>query len=237
MLRAVLAAVLLASVSRLAAQEAPAPAPAERPPLSAFVDSAGVAAAVVALSPPELPEGMMPLFRVFFDSAGEATVEPVFDEIPAPYAAAVVEAIRANLAAWPAGKSGGTMLRVRAGPEPLVDRPEVRTTAPWFADRVFHRGLEALAQAFARRSDVPEGSYLAELELHVRADGTPDPETVRLTRAVGDAALDSAVLALVPRMRFHPATVEGIAVRAWVRQPIRFEIPEPPTPPRRRDQG
>jgi TonB family protein len=234
MLRALLAAMLSVSASALAAQEAPAPA--ERLPLSAFVDSAALVAAVAALSPPELPDGVMPLFQVSFDSAGEATVEPVFDEIPAGHAAAVVGALRANLAAWPAGRGGWTFVRVRAGAAPLVDRPAVRTTGPRLADRVFEEGLTELAQAFARREDVAEGSYRAVLRLRVRADGTPDPATVRLVRAVGDAELDSAVLALVPRMRFHPATVEGIPVRAWVRQPIRFEIPEPPPPPRGRER-
>jgi TonB family protein len=103
----------------------------------------------------------------------------------------------------------------------VVDRPAVRVTPPRLADCTFQRGLRASMGAFTRHGDL---RYRAELSLRLHADGTPDSATVRLTRAAGSAALDTVVLALVPRMRYHPATVNGIPIRFWVRQPVHVEM-------------
>lgn len=64
-----------------------------------------------------------------------------------------------------------------------------------------------------------EGSVL--VELIVDTTGRVEPSSVRIVES-DHALFESAVRAVLPRMRFAPAEAGGRRVRQWVRQPFEF---------------
>ncbi|MFL5387070.1 MAG: hypothetical protein ACJ8GN_31635 [Longimicrobiaceae bacterium] len=214
------------------------------PPLSTFLDSAALAGALAALPAPELPPAVRPLFEVYFDTAGAVReVEAVFDQIPASYADPVAAAIRVHLKPQaPSRKPFGTYLRVVAGPQPLVDRPELVERAPVLANaREVQRMLERLIERFAGRMDgtrerrgflrhllsgPPSTDTSFELELIVRSDGSADPGSIRVVRSNSrNAEADREVLRIAGSMRFQPGTIDGLPAKFRVSQPITIRIP------------
>jgi TonB family protein len=63
--------------------------------------------------------------------------------------------------------------------------------------------------------------------LHLFADSTGKiaPDSTRVAESSGSAALDSAALAGVPKMRFAPARRNGVPVATAFLQPVHFEHP------------
>ncbi|HKP74119.1 MAG TPA: energy transducer TonB, partial [Longimicrobiaceae bacterium] len=193
-------------------------------PMSAWLDSAGLATAAAALPAPRLPEGMKPLFRVVFDTAGAVQmVEPVYDQVPAEYAAAAVAAIRANLKPQPHWRtSTWHLVRVSGGPAPRVDDPEVVERAAVLQDRDWvSRELGQLSRSLVFRPgatrQVAPGIYV---RLRVRADGRVDRESVQLERASGVERIDRAVLGIARAMTFEPGQVDGIRAVTWIVVPM-----------------
>jgi hypothetical protein len=218
-----------------AAQAGAAP---PEPPLSAFLDSAGLVRAVAALPLPALPPRALPLFWVSFDSTGAVKlVEPIFGtlpdsladrRLPPGYADAVVAAIRAHLKPQaPSRRPIYTHLRVVAGPEPRVDRPALRERQPWLRNRAgLSRSLSGVVQEFAReRGTLPQAAYQSVLKLRVLEDGMPDVPSVAVQRSTGDAELDRRIVALASMFRFAPAAIEEIPVKVWVTLPLSLQMP------------
>ncbi|HYJ78846.1 MAG TPA: hypothetical protein VEW03_04565, partial [Longimicrobiaceae bacterium] len=116
------------------------------PPLSVFLDSAGLVRAAAALPAPAQELPVPPLFWVEFDSTGAVKeVEPIFNELPVDYAGPVAAAIRGHLKPQaPSRQPISTHLRVMTGPAAQVDRPPIRRRMPGVADH----------QAIARRLSI-----------------------------------------------------------------------------------
>jgi len=75
------------------------------------------------------------------------------------------------------------------------------------------------------------------LQFVVDTTGRADMTTVKALRST-DTLFTSAVTAVLPAMRFSPATIRSLKVRQLVQQPFQFTIsspssPPPPRPPRR----
>ncbi|MCH9015032.1 MAG: energy transducer TonB [Gemmatimonadetes bacterium] len=64
------------------------------------------------------------------------------------------------------------------------------------------------------------------LRLFVDESGTVDPESTAVAQSSGNLELDSAALSGVSRMRFAPATRDGMVVPATFLQPIHFRHSE-----------
>jgi TonB family protein len=199
-------------------------------PLATFVDSAALVRAVSGLpAPGDLPAGVTPLFWVGFDSAGPGVrVTPLFDETPESYAGPVEAAIRAHLKPRPPflPDDRSFTLRVVAGPQPLVDNPEVVAHAP--ALRPGERAR--LGVELNRLPRPPRDSLRAHggrldylVGLRVQADGTVDSTSVVLKRSPGFPQLDARVLLVVRTMRFRPATFDGVPQAVLVTLPIVIE--------------
>lgn len=61
----------------------------------------------------------------------------------------------------------------------------------------------------------------AEIQLHVNEDGSV--ESVSLPQSSGHPLVDRALLEVAREMRFAPATLDGEAVAAWVRLPVKMQ--------------
>lgn len=64
------------------------------------------------------------------------------------------------------------------------------------------------------------------LRFAIRRDGTADPERIAVQSATNAAFVDAAAK-VVPRMRFSPATLDGIPVTVWVTLPVTFAMEAP----------
>lgn len=64
------------------------------------------------------------------------------------------------------------------------------------------------------------------LRLFVTSDGTVVPDSSRIQESSGYPALDSAALAAAPRLRYAPATRNGVPVAAPFTQPVVFRAPD-----------
>jgi TonB family protein len=197
--------------------------PAEALPAAALVDSAGLARAVAGLAMPALPQGVRPLFRVEYDTAGAVRdVEPVFREIPAEYAGPVVAALRAHLK--PQGASNRpqpSFLRVVAGPEPAVDRPAVVVKRPELANT---QEIDRMKREVGRRFRIRDQEVttlsgrtyrvptVRVVRLMVLADGSVDPESVQVTPPGDNPELDAELVRIARAMRFQPPQVDGVPV-------------------------
>jgi TonB family protein len=63
------------------------------------------------------------------------------------------------------------------------------------------------------------------LRLFVTVDGTVVPDSTRIQESSGYPALDSAAVAGAPKLRYAPATRNGVPVAAPFTQPIIFRAP------------
>jgi TonB family protein len=225
-----LSGVLLGALSLPLAEGA---AQRPKPPLSAFVDSAALVQAVAALELPPLPRGVRPLFNIDFDSTGAlAEVKPMLPGVPAAYAGPVVEAIRAHALPQEPGRGRDTYLRVVAGPQPLVDRPELREELPRLRNRAaFLQQVRRSSSRYASAYPVLRAAGMrGEVKFRVLSDGRADLETVQVVRSTGSNHLDEELVAAVLVMRFAPARIEGVPVAVWVTQPVHFRVSESPLP-------
>lgn len=64
------------------------------------------------------------------------------------------------------------------------------------------------------------------LRLFVTETGEVVPDSTRIQESSGYPALDSAALAAAPRLRYAPATRDGVPVSSPFTQPIIFRAPE-----------
>jgi TonB family protein len=172
---------------------------------------------------PALPQGVRPLFRVEYDTAGAVRdVEPVFREIPAEYAGPVVAALRAHLK--PQGASNRpqpSFLRVVAGPEPAVDRPAVVVKRPELANT---QEIDRMKREVGRRFRIRDQEVttlsgrtyrvptVRVVRLMVLADGSVDPESVQVTTPGDNPELDAELVRIARAMRFQPPQVDGVPV-------------------------
>ena len=142
----------------------------------------------------------------------------------------MVAAIRARLKPQPATRcTVGTHVRVITGPGAQVDRPRLHENQPQLVNRgEIARILSGAAGRYT--SLLLMGPRTTLVKFRVQADGTPEAEGAEVTLSSGDPQLDDEALAVVGRMRFRPAKVEGIPVRVWVQVPITFQIQSPPPP-------
>jgi hypothetical protein len=191
--------------------------------VSMLVDSAALARAASVIAPPALPPGVLPVFRVSFDTAGAVVgVESLFDSVPADYAASVVAAIRATARRQvPRPYEEWYLLRVAAGPGAMVDLPSIHLR-PAVADQGPYRRV--LTEVLQRMEFAPDtrsvGTVKGVLRLRVRADGTIDPASVRIARSTGFAWVDGRLMDGLAKLRFQPATADGIAVAQDISLPV-----------------
>jgi TonB family protein len=226
------ALVALAALPLAAAASAGAAGDRE-PPISAVLDSAGLVHDLQALAL-EAPRSVPPLFTIEFDSTGAVdTVRAMLDPLPASYAAPVAAAIRARLRPQAPSRSPvRTWIRAVAGPQARVDRPRLHENQPQLLNRsaITQQLSWAAAAQQQRVGRFPPGGYEARVRFRVLADGTPQAQGVSVTQSSGDVDVDREAVDVVQRMRFRPATVEGVPVNVWVELPIRFQVQAPRRP-------
>jgi hypothetical protein len=192
------------------------------------VDVEALARALAPVPMPELPAGIRPLFRLRFDSAGALEyVEPVFEQIPASYAEAVVAAIRASVRPQappaPQRRLPDVHLLVTAGSEPSVSRLSVAEQEPVLLNqREVDRLVNQAKRRFGRR---PALAVLTGVALRVLSDGTVDPGSLRIYLSSGVPELDREALAIVVQGRYRPAMVDGVAVSMRIPEAIYFWLP------------
>jgi hypothetical protein len=193
-------------------------------PLQAWVDSAAVLRAAAALEAPQMPVDMKPVFRVTFDTTGVVeSVEPVFSQTPAPYADAVVAALRAAVKPKPRSRYPTThLVRVVGGAVPLVDSPELLERAPeardpqWIGQQLGNLRNSLRFRPGTQRQSAP-GFYVW---MRVLPDGKVDRESVRLLRGSGVEWVDERILRIARGISFRPGEVDGFAARTWVLIPM-----------------
>lgn len=216
-----------------AAQGARGSSPDWDPPLSAYVDSAGLLRAVAALRVPELPPGSTPIFHVTFDSAGAVTHLGASHRVPDGYAPPVLAAIRPYLRPLsPApGRIVNTELWVVAGP-----RAEVRRYTPTLAGsleeapKILNREavcqeLRALMREFGNRDPREVLLFAAEMRVLVLSSGAVDSTRMNVVVSSGDDELDRRALLVMRQMRFSPGRAGGRVVRVWIPVAVSHIVP------------
>jgi len=194
----------------------------------ALIDSAALVRAAAALPAGELPRDVPPIFVATFDSTGTASeVRPLFDRIPASYAGPVVAAIRASARPQaPFTRPYSVYVRVATGPNARVDIPRLVETQPALVNRdEVARSLNRATAHHMRRLQSMPRRYVVDVKFRIQTDGTPDVASAAVLHSSGDPGLDKESLGVVARMRFRPATIEGVPVRVWVTIPMTFDIP------------
>jgi TonB family protein len=218
---AALVAVIALAAAPARAQQAVYP---EEAPVSAFVDSAALVQALGTLDLPA-PGRMPPLFAIHVDSTGVAGVEPLYPDMPAAYAQPVLSALRAALKPQPRTPNGRfTYLRVVAGAGARIEQPTLQEDQPALAnaDAVSRYIAHVVSRMEGRLKAAGVTTYSALISFPVAADGVPDAGSARVRGSSGDAELDAEAVAAVARMRFRPARIEGVPVKAWVTLPLVF---------------
>jgi TonB family protein len=110
---------------------------------------------------------------------------------------------------------------VTAGPGAVVDVPAVDLRPPVADAEPYRRVLAAVMQRMEFDRDTRWVDVVkCVLRLRVRADGTVDPASVRMTRSTGFAGVDRLLLDGLAKLRFRPATAGGVAVAAEVTMPV-----------------
>jgi outer membrane biosynthesis protein TonB len=218
-----LARVFLISAALAApatAQESGA-APADRQ-VSLYLDSAAAVQALAALSVPELPEGVPPLFWLGFDSTGAVSMaEGVYTQLPAAFAGPVASILRAHARRQsPSDDPPGVYLRIATGPGAGISRAEVTQTAPEWLNRSFAADL--IKPVLRRREEAVGRDTVRSVSVAARvlADGSVDPASVKLLGSTGDGEIDGSVAAVVHQLRFRPGSVEGIPAPFFVTVPF-----------------
>jgi hypothetical protein len=177
-----------------------------------------------------------PLVRVDYDSTGAVRdVDPVFREIPAEYAGPVVAALRAHLKPQRASnRLQPSILRVVAGPEPVVDRPAVVVKRPELANT---REIDGMKREVGRRFGIRAREVqiagrsiripaVRLVRLMVLDDGSVDPGSVTVyttASATADAPeLRDELVRIGRAMRYQPAQVDGAPANMRILQSIVF---------------
>jgi hypothetical protein len=192
-------------------------------PVEMLVDSTALARAVSTIPAPRLPAGLRPIFMLTFDSTGGIeTAEPLFDSIPPAYAAPVVAALRASVRRQLSrGVARAYLVRVVAGPMPLIDVPRVKHTPPVGDMRALRRSLDGLATRVGRHRETRGMSALGVMvRMRVLADGSIEPGSLQLTKSSGVGWVDAGVLERVEKLRFSPGEVDEVPIKEWVALPI-----------------
>jgi len=192
-------------------------------PIEMLVDSATLARAVSTIPAPRLPAGIRPIFMLVFDSTGSIeTVEPLFDSIPLADAAPVVAALRSSVRRQLSrGVVRAYLVRVVAGPTPLIDVPRVKHTRPVGDMRALRGSLEGLATRLGRHRETSRGNALGVMvKMRVLADGSIEPGSIQLTKSSGVEWVDAGVLERVTKLTFRPGEVDGVPIKEWVTLPI-----------------
>jgi TonB family protein len=240
------------------AQESPRATESSQIPLSAFLDSAALVRALAALSVPEQPRELPPLFVVQFDSTGAVeVVESVLEHTPDSYAEPVAHVIRAHVRAEPRLGSQAVFLVAATGSESFVARKQVTSALPRPIDVVLmSRTSEQVMQRFFSRRDSASlaSPYVVQFRFRVEGDGSVDSATVALLASSGDPELDREALHLAQEIRFRPSRLifldavpapvrfremeerlrAGYSARVWVTLPFYMAL-NPPLAARRRE--
>lgn len=89
----------------------------------------------------------------------------------------------------------------------------------------FFREIDAIQRRAERSDQVQSGPTQVNLRILVSRDGSP--AHVVVTRRSGWPALERMVVDAARSIRFHPATINGTPMEAWVELPIVLEIRGP----------
>ena len=205
------------------------PAAAQKPApdtIALRLTQVGDSAELVALLRrlPPVPAGVVPVFRISYDSTGaRETVDALF-QMPAAFDSAVSDVLLDYSVMQTARHGYGTaLLTVHTGPDALIASYTPRKqTAPHVANvSVFQRRLQRFYES--QRRNLPAKPFAVTLRIRVGADGVP--ETVHLLTALQSDEANVALVDLAHTLRFEPAKLDGHPVRVWVSVPVTIEPP------------
>ena len=221
---AVLVLALLCHTPRAAwAQDALRLAGDDRP-LTAYVDSAALHAALSVIAP--LPgEEVAPVFTVEFGADGALVhIEPA-PSLAREYADEVVKALTAHVRRQRStGASTSIHLHVIAGPAPRIARVEPAAVTPPAVSNMGRIAalLEDAMRVHRAQLEGLGGGRTAVVDLRVLENGRV--EDARIVASTGSAVLDREALKVAARARFRPAMLNGRAVRVRAVLPLRFQL-------------
>lgn len=188
-------------------------------PLSAWVDSTALVAALAQIPEPAQAPSVPSVFVLRVNKDSTLAAEPLFDGLPEAYSHAIVQVLLAHTIV-PRAKEDGTQLLLTPGARARVEKPVLRR---FHAPDLINRELAGrLADQFMRThtGSVPRGDYTAVVRAHLDRQGVA--HEIELLHPTWIPLLDNAALDIARQMRFRPATAEGLPVRVWVTIPIIF---------------
>lgn len=193
-------------------------------PLTAYVDSAALHAALAGISPPASGE-ITPVFTVEFGPDGALVrIEP-FRGLDAAYAGAVVRALTHHVRPQrSSGASSSIHLHVVAGPSPRIAQVEAAAVTPPAVSNMGRIAalLEDAMRVHRAQLEGLGGGRTAVVDLRVLENGRV--EDVRIVTSTGSAVLDREALKVAARVRFRPAMLNGRPVPARAVLPLRFQF-------------
>lgn len=188
-------------------------------PLSAWVDSTALVAALAQIPDPAQAPTVPSVFVLSVNADSTLGAEPLFDGLPEAYSQSIVQALLAHTRV-PRGKEISTELLLMPGARARVEAAVLRR---FHEPDLINRDLAGrLANQFmeTHRGSIPPGSYRAVVRAHLDRQGVA--EQIELLHPTWMPLLDNAALDIARQMRFRPATAEGLPVKVWVTIPIVF---------------
>ena len=193
-------------------------------PLTAYVDSAALHAALSGIAPPAGEEAGH-VFTLEFGLDGALVhVEP-FSGLARGYAEEVVKALTAHARRQRAsGASSSIHLHVVAGPSPRIARVDPAAVTPPAVSNLGRIAalLEDAVRVYRAQLEGLGGGRTAVVDMRVLENGRV--EDVRIASSTGSPVLDQQALKVAARARFRPATLGGRPVRVRAVLPLRFQL-------------
>lgn len=232
---AALAAVLGACASVPSAARAgggPSPLSSNDPPLpvAAFIDSAGLHRALLSAPPAPAEFKSRALFWVDYDSTGAlASVKPAARRaIPPAWGDTMATILRASVKPriTPARATSQMVWLVSGGSPRISVLGDVIAVQPSVINgtRVAEDLSRAASQLASRDLSLAGQQRTAMVRMSVDDNGVPD--NFALLRSTLNPRVDAEVISVAQKLRFRPATVDGVPVRVLVVLPIVMVFPE-----------
>ncbi|HEX7243874.1 MAG TPA: TonB family protein [Longimicrobiaceae bacterium] len=185
------------------------------------MDSAQLVAALRSAGPAPAGTRIPSDFNLYFAAGGQVdSIRPAFRKLSADYAAAMEALIRPAVRPQPVqAEEWQFLLRAQGGRTVTLEEPDYEVSPPEILNR--RAVTAALHQVRALLDSSPldrERRLMVAMRMTVTEEGTIRDET--LVRGTGDMRIDAEVLRILRKVRFRPATLDGIPVPVLITLPF-----------------